>query len=306
VQLNGIDLEYTNMRDVFLARTALGNKVLLICDGETLTYAAADESSNRIASSLAAYGIGKGDVVATFMYNSVDHASIWLACIKMGAIFAALNVSLAANELVYSLGDTNAKLIVVDHDLIDVYQKARPDFASSPLEVLWRGPDDADDFVPFPVLLEGANILPDVDLAPNDPMSIIYTGGSTSMPKGVLAPHMHYIAAAERYKEITNSQPDDVHFANSHFFHVGGQQFGLMGPLYCGTTGVMTKWFSVSNYWRIARETGATIIDPIGTMISALLTREPSEDASLQDRCGLHSAMNLKHASACPFLKSMP
>ena len=98
------------------------------------------------------------------------------------------------------------------------------------------------------------------------------------MPKGVLAPHMHYIAAAERYKEITNSQPDDVHFANSHFFHVGGQQFGLMGPLYCGTTGVMTKWFSVSNYWRIARETGATIIDPIGTMISALLTREPSED----------------------------
>jgi len=68
-----------------------------------------------------------------------------------------------------------------------------------------------------------------------------------------------------------------VHFANSHFFHVGGQQFGLMGPLYCGTTGVMTRWFSVSNYWRIARETGATIIDPIGTMISALLGLEPSE-----------------------------
>ena len=38
----------------------------------------------------------------------------------------------------------------------------------------------------------------------------------------------------------------------------------------------MTKWFSVSSYWRIARETGATIIDPIGTMMSALLTLDPS------------------------------
>jgi len=288
MQLNGITLEHTNMRDVFLARVSLGDKALLICDGETLTYADADERSNRIASALAEMGIEKGDVVATFLYNSVDHACIWLACIKLGAVFASLNVSLAANELVYSLGDTGAKLIVVDHDLIDVYREARPDFPQSLTEVLWRAPSEIDGFIPFPKLLEGANVLPQVDIAPNDPMSIIYTGGSTSMPKGVLAPHMHYIAAAERYKEITQSQPDDVHFANSHFFHVGGQQFGLMGPLYCGTTGVMTKWFSVSNYWRIARETKATIIDPIGTMISALLSLDPSpEDKYHHVRVGI-------------------
>jgi len=275
MQLNGIELEHTNMRDVFLARTVLGDKPLLVCDGETLTYSDADELSNRVASVLTNYGVGKGDVVATFMYNSVDHAVIWYACLKLGAIFASLNVSLAPNELVYSFGDTKAKLVVIDNDLIDVYMEARPNLAHQPFEVLWRGPD-TNGFINFDSLYEGENILPEVEIAPNDPMSIIYTGGSTSMPKGVLAPHLHYIGAAERYKEITQSKPDDVHFANSHFFHVGGQQFGVMGPLYCGTTGVMTKWFSVSKYWDIARETGATIIDPIGTMISALLTRDPS------------------------------
>ena len=58
--------------------------------------------------------------------------------------------------------------------------------------------------------------------------------------------------------------------------------------MYCGTTGVMTKWFSVSNYWRIARETGATIIDPVGTMISALLTTKPSpEDRKHKVRVGI-------------------
>ena len=285
--LNNIELEHTNMRDVFVTRASLGDKPLLICESETLTYGDADEQSNRIANSLSGFGIAKGDVVATLMYNSVEHAAVWLACVKLGAIFASLNVSLAPKELVYSLGDTGAKLIIVDNGLIDIYGQARPELVDQPIEVLWRGPARRD-YLAFPTLLDGDNVLPDVELAPNDPMSIIYTGGSTSMPKGVLAPHLHYIAAAERYKEITQSQPDDVHFANSHFFHVGGQQFGLMGPLYCGTTGVMAKWFSVSKYWDIARKTGATIIDPIGTMISALLTLDPSPaDRDHQVRVGI-------------------
>ena len=284
MQLNGVDLEYTNMRDVFLARASLGDKPLLICDGETLTYADAHERSNRIASSLIEQGIEQGDVVATLMYNSVDHACVWLACIKLGTVFASLNVSLSADELTYSLGDTGAKMIVVDHELLDGYQQARRTISNRPLEVLWRGaPGTGDGMQPFEALLAGADVVPERDIAPNDPMSIIYTGGSTSMPKGVLVPHLYYIAAALRYREITQSRPDDVHFANSHFFHVGGQQFGLTGPLFCGTTGVMTRWFSVSNYWRIARETGATIIDPIGTMMSALLTL-PASDADRDHR----------------------
>jgi len=204
VLLNGVEIEHTNMRDVFLERAALGDKPLLICDADTLTYASADEQSNRIASSLANHGLTKGDVVATFMYNSTDHAAIWLACVKLGAIFASLNVSLAPNELVYSLGDTKAKMIVVDHDLLDTYVGARPNFTSAPIEVLWGAPVPADSsFLAYESLLDGANVLPDVEIAPNVPMSIIYTGGSTSMPKGVLAPHLHCIGAAERYKEIT-------------------------------------------------------------------------------------------------------
>ena len=194
-------------------------------------------------------------VVATFMYNSTDHATVWLACIKLGAVFASLNVSLSADELVYSLGDTNAKVMVVDNELLERYLQAKEQFETPPPDYLWRGTHPG--MRPFDDLLTGVNVEPDVHIAPSDPMSIIYTGGSTSMPKGVLVPHLYYIAAALRYKEITQSQPDDVHFANSHFFHVGGQQFGLTGPLFCGTTGVKTRWFSVSNYWRNARAAAA-------------------------------------------------
>jgi crotonobetaine/carnitine-CoA ligase len=276
MELLGKELEALNMRDLFLARVHLAEKPLLVCDGDTLSYRAAHEQSNRIASSLGQLGVGKGDVVATFAYNSVDHATIWIACIKLGAVFASLNISLTPKELVYSLGDTNAKVIIVDQELMQTYAQARPELDPELVEIVWRA-KEADGFAAFETLMQGDDVLPEVVLGPMDPMSIIYTGGSTSMPKGVLAPHMYYLGAAMRYREITQATADDVHFANSHFFHVGGQQFGLMGPLFCGITGVMTKWFSVSSYWNIARETGATIIDPIGTMMSALLTSEPSE-----------------------------
>lgn len=97
------------------------------------------------------------------------------------------------------------------------------------------------------------------------------------MPKGVLVSHLYYIAAAVRYAEIAEATEDDVHYANSHFFHIGGQQFAVTGPLYIGMTGIMDKWFSASNYWNIVHKYGATIIDPLGTMMAVLLRRPESE-----------------------------
>ena len=97
------------------------------------------------------------------------------------------------------------------------------------------------------------------------------------MPKGVLVSHLYYICAAIRYAEIAEATENDVHFANSHFFHIGGQQFAITGPLYTGMTGIMEKWFSASRYWDICRKYDVTIVDPIGTMMAVLLRQPPSD-----------------------------
>ena len=262
------------LRDLLTLRAELGDKPLLICREETLSYGDADRLSNRVANRLAERGVGKGDVVATFMYNSVMQALIWFGCAKIGAVYAALNVSLARDDLAYSLNDTGAKLLVVDDELMDVCEAAMGAFATPP-EILTHGAPRAGYGVSDD-LLTGSERLPEADVGPADAAAIVYTGGSTSMPKGVLAPHLYYIAAAMRYAEIAEAGPDDVHFANSHFFHIGGQQFGVTGPLYCGMTGVMHKWFSASRYWETVHRHGATIIDPLGTMMSVLLRRPES------------------------------
>jgi carnitine-CoA ligase len=261
----------TTLRDPVVMRAAYGDKPLLICRDEVLTYADADRLSNRVANQLLARGLVKGDVVATFMYNAVEQALLWFGCAKIGAVYASLNVSLAKDDLTYSLNDTGAKLFVVDEALAPVFNDAKPSLEITPEVFVHGDPACVPGAGLLDGLIEGDETLPDADVGMTDPVCIVYTGGSTSMPKGVLAPHLYYIAAAMRYQEIADATEDNVHYANSHFFYIGGQQFGVTGPLYCGMTGVMDRWFSASKFWDIVRKYGATILDPLGTMMSVLL-----------------------------------
>ncbi len=271
------------LRDLIIMRAELREKPFLICRDVTLTYGDAHELSNRVANRLIAHGIGKGDVVATLMYNSIEQAVIWFACAKIGAVYAALNVSLVKDDLCYSLNDTGAKLFVVDEELTRAYIAARPELTVAPTVLVLGDETAVDGALPYDDLVGDDDSLPEAQVAAADPMCIVYTGGSTSMPKGVLVSHLYYIAAAIRYGDIAEATEDDVHFANSHFFHIGGQQFAITGPLYHGMTGVMEKWFSASNYWTTIRKYGVTIIDPLGTMMAVLL-RAPKSNKDMDHK----------------------
>jgi len=269
----------TNLRDLLILRAEYGEKPLLIIRDRILTYADADRLSNIVANQLMKYGVRKGDVVATFMYNSLEQALIWFGCAKMGAVYAPLNVSLVRDDLAYSLNDTGATLFILDEELTPAYNAAKSLLTFDPKVFVLGDIASVENTQAelFENLTKGNAELPDIEVKSTDPMAIVYTGGSTSMPKGVLVSHLYYIGAAIRYAEIAEATEDDIHFANSHFFHIGGQQFAITGPLYNGMTGIMEKWFSASRYWDICRKYGVTIIDPIGTMIAVLLRQPPSD-----------------------------
>ena len=279
IEIMGHKPHATNLRDLLTLRAEYGDKPLLIIRDKVLTYADADRLSNRVANRLIEHGVGKGDVVATFMYNSIAQALIWFGCAKMGAVYAPLNVSLVRDDLAYSLNDTEAMLLILDEELAPAYNAAESLLTFHPKVLVLGDPSviETGGALSFDDLLGGDESLPNVEIKGTDPMAIVYTGGSTSMPKGVLVNHLYYIGAAIRYAEIAEATDQDVHFANSHFFHIGGQQFAITGPLYNGMTGVMEKWFSASRYWDIARKYGATIVDPIGTMMAVLLRQPKSE-----------------------------
>ena len=282
--------EALTLRDLVHIRRVNGDKPLYIIRDEVLTYADAERRSNEVANSLIRLGITKGDVVATFMYNCVSQALIWFGCAKIGAVYAPLNVSLEKNDLAYSLNDTEASIFVLEEELAPAFNACHKHLNISP-SVYISGSTSSirtGEALPVEQLFGGNTEFPDVEVSPNDPATITYTGGSTSMPKGVLSTHLSHIAAAIRYGEVSEASSSDIGYANSHFFHIGGQQFGIIGPLYFGMTGVMQKWFSVSRYFDVVRRYKVTIIDPIGTMLAALMSLpESSEDRNHNVRVGI-------------------
>jgi crotonobetaine/carnitine-CoA ligase len=241
--------------------------------GKRLSYRELDELSDCLATSLWTLGLRKGDRLASLLFNAAEVALIWFGAAKLGVVWSPLNVGLIGQDLAYAIGDSKPRLI-----LVDVENASKLDHPGvAPLLPTLRyivSAQDRDGFVRFERLLAKAGNPPNVTLAPSDPAIVIYSGGTTGMPKGVVLPHFACICGGLRTVEALALTADDRYFGIGQLFHVGGLFCALLGPLIAGAESTIERKFSVTHYWRRVRETGATIIDPIGVVLT-LLCRQP-------------------------------
>jgi len=153
----------------------------LVCGDRRLTYAETDERANRLAHALAARGIGPGDHVALYLYNSTEYLEAMLAAFKLRAVPINVNYRYVEEELRYLLDDADAKACVYD-----------PEFAPKLAAV---GPR-----LPLLTTTIAAGAEYESVLAASDPkrgfdprsgndLYVLYTGGTTGMPKGVMWRH---------------------------------------------------------------------------------------------------------------------
>lgn len=261
-------------------RVPLGDKPMLTVDeGDVVTYGGLYERAGRVAASLRRLGVGAGETVASFGYNSTDQAVLLFACAAIGAVWVPLNLSLVGEDLVYALNDASSSTLVVDAELVPRYEEVASKVGIQRVFVRGEGEYDAGRYGSFADL---AAADPGDFVArpsePQDAVAVIYTGGSTGMPKGVLASHTYFLAFGLRYQEIAGATQDDIHYTGAlQLYHVGGQQFAVAGPMLCGMSAYLSRWFSASRYWERARACKATIIDPNGPMM-AMIMRQPATE----------------------------
>jgi acyl-CoA synthetase (AMP-forming)/AMP-acid ligase II len=162
----------------------------LVCGDQRLTYAQVDDRVTRLAHHLASRGVGAGDHVALYLYNGVEYLEAMLAAFKLRAVPINVNYRYVEEELRYLLADSDAKAIVFHREFAPKLAAVLPDL---PLLSTFVAVDDASTAdaealgaVEYEAALATSSAERDFPPRSADDLYILYTGGTTGMPKGVM------------------------------------------------------------------------------------------------------------------------
>jgi malonyl-CoA/methylmalonyl-CoA synthetase len=187
--------------------------------GRDFSYAALREQSGRIASALTRCGVRCGDRVAVQVDKSAEAVFLYVACLRMGAVFVPINVANTANEVEYYLRDSQPRAVIVrpqDRKLIEpLARQSKVDC----VETL-----DADGTGSLPLLAGEA----DADFAASPQLqggsvaAIIYTSGTTGRPKGAMLTRANLSSNAAVLAEAWRFSAADVLLHTLPLFHIHG------------------------------------------------------------------------------------
>ncbi len=265
-------------------------------------FSAFNDRVNRLAHALSGHGVGHGDRVAILSENRAEYLELEFACAKIGAIVAALNWRLAAEELDYCIDLTTPRVAVVSPRYRDALAAA----PNCPETVIELG-------AAYEALLDKAdNAEPDVTVDPEDGLVILYTSGTTGRPKGAVISHRAMIARVMVFCADYGVSRRHVFPAWAPMFHMASTD-QCIGTLLLGGRAVLIDGFDLDHLWPVLRthHIGWMILMP--GVIDRLLERHaidplnPKEilfAGAMADLIPRHQIAEVTRALNAPYLNS--
>lgn len=188
---------YPNLGQYYLLMQTRADKDFAVYRQERYTFGQTYQHSAEFATALQQrFGVKKGDRVAILSRNNPQWMMAFVGATTIGAVAVPMNGWWTTEELDYGFGDSGAKIVVADRSRIE---RLAPIAAKHGLQII--SVDDCDgldvEHTPFAGLLtdhKGAS-MPEVEVAPDDHATIMYTSGSTGHPKGALSSHRGILSA---------------------------------------------------------------------------------------------------------------
>jgi acyl-CoA synthetase (AMP-forming)/AMP-acid ligase II len=253
---------------------ALPDKAAFVSAGWTTTFAQLNARMNRLNHALAALGLRKGDRVAILARNRTEYIEAY-GVAKSGLIAVPLNWRLSVRELLHPLKDSGPAAILADPEFIPAVESLRGELKGLEHFVSF-GPAQQGWFA-YEALLAGATEHePQVEVAPEDVQCLMYTSGTTGLPKGAMLTHGGLMRNCRASMErVIGYQHDDVLLAVMPFFHVGGMWYYLYAAYARGCTTAILPEFDPRAVLAALQTHRATIVHLVPTMIQRLVD-EPS------------------------------
>ena len=183
-----------NIADLYEAiADQIGDKTAVVSGDHRLTYGELDARANRLAHYFAAQGVGAGDHVGLHLYNGHEFVEAMLALYKLRAVPININYRYVAEELLYLFDNADLKGLVFQGELADVVAEVAPRVPALGVYLAVEGAGQAAleglGAVHYEAAMEAGSPDRDFEARSGDDIYIIYTGGTTGMPRGVMWRH---------------------------------------------------------------------------------------------------------------------
>ena len=264
----------TNMRELLELRAAQTPAATFLSDarnGRSWTYAGFDAAVNRTADTLAAHGVGRGDVVSLLLPNSAEYVIAYFACFKTGALAGPVNSLLKPEEAAYVVGNSDAKLLLYHSQFRDAAARIRAEVPS--LDTALEFDDEAN--FNANSAATPADSWRELTLGRDDEAIIIYTSGTTGRPKGCLLTHGNLLANARQIVRWLRFTPADRLLSVMPLFHMNAVMVTTIAAMYAGAASVVSPRFSASRFWQTISDYEVTSFGSVATMLSMLLATYP-------------------------------
>jgi acyl-CoA synthetase (AMP-forming)/AMP-acid ligase II len=207
-------------------------------------------------------GIRRGDRVATLMFNHPETVLFYFGALSLGATVVPINVEESDDRVRQILEQSGAKGMVAR---VEVLEKAK---ACAGSRSILRSEGEGKG--------TGPAATADPAVGPDDEALLVYTSGTTGIPKGVVLTHYNLLADARAIAEWHRVGPGDRMMCVLPIHHVNGTVVTLMTPLHAGGTVVLNRKFSAGGFWRRVAEEKVGIVSVVPTLLHFLL--EKGED----------------------------
>jgi fatty-acyl-CoA synthase len=248
------------------------NRVAVVHNDRSLTYAELHERASRLACALAGSGVRRGDRVAYLGPNAPEFLEVLFAVGRLGAVFVPLNWRLSAPELAYILRDCGARLLFVAAGQADTAARVREtvDVPAVPLGESYER------------LLAGAAAEPPGErVTADDTCMILYTSGTTGRPKGAMLTHGNVTWNCVNLLLDVDLAADEVTLVPAPMFHVAALNQTVLPTLLKGGRVVLESAFDAERVLALIGRHRVTYLFGVPTMFLAM-TRAPGwADADL-------------------------
>ena len=243
---------------------SIGDRPFLRFQDESISFREMDERSNRAANLLREVGVRRGDKVCLMIGNRPEFVELWFGLAKLGAIMVPMETSLSRNTASYIASHSDATVFAVEES---AYLAIEEQLGKLPKirKKIWIGSGGGGSPSGFLNYREAASSFPRTAgrfpaTNPSDVMSIVYTPGTTGLPKGAMISQRNYCHAGRVWAEhVVRAGERDVFYTTQPLSQVQTQTLTVVGALVSGCRLVLGDGFVARTFFDAIRRHGATV-----------------------------------------------